>query len=56
MKINNNTNKIYIRTEMPPNGLDDMILLNDLNEGSILWNLKIIIFSRAKYSNIKVLI
>jgi myosin heavy subunit len=42
MKINNNnTNKIYIRTEMPPNGLDDMILLNDLNEGSILWNLKI---------------
>jgi len=39
----NNSNKIFIRTEeIPsPHGLDDMIQLNDLNEGSILWNLKL---------------
>lgn len=36
-----NFNKIIPRSEMPPNGVDDMIFLNDLNEGSILWNLKV---------------
>ena len=36
-----NFNKMCSRSEMPTNGVDDMIFLNDLSEGSILWNLKI---------------
>lgn len=35
-----NLMKVLSRSEMPPEGLDDMICLNDLNEGSLLWNLK----------------
>ena len=34
-------NKITPRSEMPENGVDDMICLSDLTEGSLLWNLKI---------------
>jgi myosin heavy subunit len=36
-----NLNKISSRSEMPENGVDDMICLSDLTEGSLLWNLKI---------------
>lgn len=35
-----NFNKVLTRTELPSEGVDDMICLSDLTEGSLLWNLK----------------
>ena len=33
--------KVFTRSDMPAEGVDDMICLSDLSEGSLLWNLKI---------------
>ena len=33
--------KVFTRSDMPVDGVDDMICLSDLSEGSLLWNLKI---------------
>ena len=35
-----NLMKVISRSEMPSDGVDDMICLTDLNEASLLWNLK----------------
>ena len=35
-----NLMKVISRSEMPSEGVDDMICLTDLNEASLLWNLK----------------
>ena len=37
----NNLSSVKTRQDLGQNGVDDMITLSDLNEASILWNLRI---------------